>query len=165
MIEPPEVVRQWFIEVGWHPGRSVDVPTSVPADHPAREVLAAFSGLVIPEREPEDDWPMIEELAFGALAPEPRVTVSWGRLLRSRLVGIARVHSDHGELYMDAAGRCFGRSLVHDAFYFHGESFAEAVENILLGRRARPMLRPGQPSVTLYGVRFTAASPEVYRYQ
>src|SRR5207302_10503693 len=125
---------------------------SVPAGQPARDVLAAFGGLVILEREPEDDWPLIEELVFGVLRPDPSITAVWGQLLRSRLVGIARVHADHAELYMDSAGRCFGRSLMHDAFYFRGDSFAEAAEGILLGKRARPMLRPGQSSVTLYGV-------------
>ena len=155
---------QEFIDAGWHPGRTVEVPTSIPTDHPARDVVAEFGGLVIPEREPEDGWPMIEELVFGALAPDRSITGVWGRLLHSRLIGIAGVHSDHAELYMDAAGRCFGRSLMHDAFYFHGESFGDAVEGIMLGRRARPMLRPGQGSVILYGEPFTAESREVYRY-
>jgi len=164
VIEPPETVRQSFIDAGWRPGRSVDVPAAVPAGHPARDVLAAFGGLVILEREPEEGWPVIEEFVFGILQTTRYIRV-WERLLRSRLVGVARVHSDHAELYMDVTGRCFGRSLMHDAFYFHGESFAEAVEGRLLGRRARPMLRPGQPSVTLYGVPYTADSPELYRYR
>jgi hypothetical protein len=86
-------------------------------------------------------------------------------MTRTELVGIAGVNNDHGELYVDALGRCFGASCVHDAFFFYGESFAEAVEGILLGRRARPMLRPDQPFVTLYGEKFTAESPEVYRYR
>ncbi len=58
-IEPPEMVRQSFVDAGWHPGRLVAVPTTVPVDHPARDVLAAFGGLIIPEREPEKGWPVI----------------------------------------------------------------------------------------------------------
>src|SRR5258706_11223449 len=99
---------QDFIDAGWHPGRSVQVPANVPTDHPTRDVLAELGGLVIPEREPEDGWPVIEELVFGALPPDRPITTVWGRLLRARLVGIARVPSDHAELYMDAAGRCLG---------------------------------------------------------
>jgi hypothetical protein len=68
-------------------------------------------------------------------------------------------------LYLAADRRCFGSSNMHSAFYFHGASFAEAIEGILQGRRARPMLLPGQQAVTQYGERFTADSPEVYRYR
>jgi hypothetical protein len=166
VVEPPEAVRHGFLDAGWHPGRAVAVPASVPAGHPARDVLAAFGGLVLRERDPEPggDWPPIEELAFRALPPCPAVTDVWGRLLGTRLVGIAGVHNEHAALYIDAAGRCFGASNIHDAFFYHGESFAEAVEGILLGRRACPMLRPDQASVTLYGERFTTDSPEAYRY-
>jgi hypothetical protein len=130
-------------------------------------VLAAFGGLTILEREPEPDpdWPPIEELVFRVLRSCPAVTEVWGELLGSRLVGIADVHNAHAELYLAADGRCFGSSCIHPAFYFKGESFAEAVQGILFGRRSRPMLQPGQEFVTLYGERFTADSPELYRYR
>jgi hypothetical protein len=85
-------------------------------------------------------------------------------LLGTRLVGIADMHHGHGELYVATDGRCFGRSCMHDAFYFEGASFAEAAEWAMLGRRSRPLLRPEQQSVTLYGIRFAADSPVVYRY-
>lgn len=163
-MQLPPAVRQWFLDAGWYPGRCVRVPRAVPRGHPAHAVLAAFGGLILPEREPEAGWPVIEELVFAALTRDPTITGVWGRLLRSTLVGIARVHSDHAELYMDATGRCFGRSLMHDAFYYHGASFEETIEGFYEGRRSRPMLRPGQSSVTLYGLRFTAESPELYRY-
>ena len=93
------------------------------------------------------------------------MTEVWGGLLGLRLVGIADVHNAHAELYVAADGRCFESSCIHPAFYFRGASFAEAVEGMLLGQRARPMLRPGQESVTLYGERFTENSPELYRYR
>jgi hypothetical protein len=164
-MEPPEAVRQSFLDAGWYPGRSVSVPDSVPRDHPAREVLAAFGGLVILEREPDPAGDPLEELVFQALPPRQAVMEVWGLLLATRLVGVAEEHNAHGEFYLDAAGRCFGQSLMHDAFYFHGQSFAEAVEGMLFRRRSRPMLRPDQPQVKLYGVQFTADSPEVYRYK
>jgi hypothetical protein len=58
----------------------------------------------------------------------------------------------------------FGRSCIHDAFWLARESFAEAAERSLFGRRVRPLLRPDQSSVTLYGHLFTADSPQLYRY-
>lgn len=65
-----------------------------------------------------------------------------------------------------ADGRCFCASCVDDGdtFSFVGNSFAEAAETILLGKRLRPMLRPDQDAVKLYGERFVADSPELYRY-
>jgi hypothetical protein len=166
MFEPPDTVRQSFLDAGWYPGRTVPVPASVPRDHPAWDVLASFGGLTILEQDPDLDpeWPPIEEFVFRALHPCPAITEVWGGLLGTRLIGIADVHNAHGELYCAADGRCFGSSCMHPAFYFEGGSFAEAVEGMLLGRRARPMLRPDQEWVTLYGKRFTADSPELYRY-
>jgi hypothetical protein len=167
VVEPPDAMRQWFIDAGWHPGRFVAVPPSVPPRHPAWYILAAFDGLVLLERDPEPnpDWPPIEALAFRALYPCPAVTEVWGNLLGTVLIGIASVHNDHAELYIASDGRCFESSNMHDAVYYRGGSFAETIESILLGRRARPMLRPDQPSVTLYGERFTADSLELYRYR
>jgi hypothetical protein len=107
---------------------------------------------------------VIEEFVFRILAPVPAIIRDWEQFLHSRLVGIARVHSDHAEMYIDTTGRCFGLSLMHDAFYFQGSSFGDAVEGLLTRRRSRPMLRPGQSSVMLYGERYTATSPELYRY-
>ena len=97
--------------------------------------------------------------------PDQSITEGWAGLLGTRLVGVADMHHGHGELYVAADGRCFGRSCVHDAFYFEGATFAEAAERAMLGRRSQPLLRPDQSSVTLYGIRFTTDSPEVYRYR
>lgn len=66
---------------------------------------------------------------------------------------------------MDAGGACYGLSLVHDAFSLSGHTFGEAVERLLLGRRARPMLRPGQASVHFYGEVFMAGHPGIYRHE
>ncbi len=139
MMEPPEAVRQWFVDAGWYPGRAVPVPPSMPAGHPAWDVLAAFGGLVLLERDPEPDpdWPPIEGLVFRSLHPCPAVTEVWGRLLDTRLIGIASVHNDHAELYIASDGRSFGSSNMHPAFYCCGASFAEAIEGTLLRRRAR----------------------------
>lgn len=164
MIELPESVTPLFVAAGWHPNRCVDVPSSVPPDHPAAAVLAALGGLtIIPDRD-EGEECAPNNLTFEALGSDDSITGVWGELLGTRLVGVAQVEHGHGELYVAADGRCFGRSQMHDAFYFEGSSFAEAAERLMLGRRSRPMLRPDQPSVDLYGITYTADSVELYRY-
>jgi hypothetical protein len=164
VFDLPESVKPLFVAAGWHPGREVPVPSSVPADHPAAAVLVALGGLtVIPGRKAGEECAP-DDLAFQELESDESVTEVWGGLLGTRLIGVAETHRGHCELYVAADGRCFGHSLMHDAFYFEGASFAEAVERSLLGRRAQPMLRPDQPCVTLYGVCYTADSPDVYRW-
>jgi hypothetical protein len=165
MIELPESVRPRFVAAGWHPGRRVAVSAAVPADHPAAAVLAAFGGLIVtPDREDGEECAP-DDFVFRELFPDESITVVWAGLIGTRLVGVAHMHYGHGELYIAADGRCFGRSCVHDAFYFKGTSFAEAAERAMLGRRSRPLLRPNQSSVMAYGKRFTPDSPEVYRYR
>ena len=165
-MDMPEIspsLASRFLDAGWFRGRSVPVPDWVPASHPAHAILAVYGGLTIPESEPEEGWPVIEELVFEAL-PVSKVSRVWSRLVKSELVGIARVHSDHAELFIDEPGRCYGRSLIHDAFWYQGDSFGQAVESILLHVRAQPMLRPGQVAVSMYGEWYTASSPEIYQY-
>lgn len=165
MVDLPESVRLRFIAAGWYPSRRVAVSSAVPADHSAAAILAALGGLTVtPDREVGEECAP-DDLAFRELWPDESITVAWAKLLGTELVGVADMHRGHGELYVAADGRCFGRSCIHDAFYFEGASFAEAAEGSMLGRRARPLLRPDQMSVTLYGVRFTADSAEVYKYK
>jgi len=56
----------------------------------------------------------------------PEILSTWSELLGSKLIGVAEVHRGHGLLLIDEAERCFGASLIHDAFYFEGHSFGEA---------------------------------------
>lgn len=165
MVELPESVRQRFVIAGWHPGRRVPVSAAMPTDHPAAAILAAFGGLTVPSDREAGEECAPDDLAFGELFLDESITEVWAGLLGTRLVGVAKVHHDHGQLYVAANGRCFSRSCVHDAFYFEGASFAEAIQRHLFGRRSRPLLRPDQASVTLYGIRFTADSSEVYSYR
>jgi hypothetical protein len=166
MWEPPESIRSLFIDAGWYPGRLVAVPSSVPSDHSAALVLAQFGGLKV-GRCGRGEECATSDLAFQLLWPEPYDSIldRWKELLGALLVGVAEVHHGHGELYVDAFGRYFGRSCIHDAFYFEGASFPEAMERLLLGHRSRPMLRPEQERVRLYGIDYTADSPEVYQYR
>lgn len=165
MLELPESVLSRFVAAGWFPGRQVGVSPNVPVGHPAAAILAAFGGLsVTPDRAAGEECAP-NDLEFRELWPDESITEVWSGLLGTRLVGVADVHHGHGELYVATDGRCFGRSCVHDAFYFEGVSLAEAAERALFGRRSRPLLRPDQPSVSLYGEEFTADSPDLYRYR
>lgn len=138
----------------------------MPTDHPAAAILPAFGGLTVSRPEgAEGEECGLDDLAFRELFPDASILGGWAGLLGTRLVGVADVHHGHGEWYVAADGRVFGRSCVHDAFWLAGESFAEAAERSLFGRRVRPLLRPGQSSVRLYGDQFTADSPQVYRYR
>ncbi|HVL14786.1 MAG TPA: SUKH-3 domain-containing protein [Gemmata sp.] len=164
MIELPESVRSRFVAAGWYPGRQTVVSATIPFDHPAAAILAAFGGLTVtPDREAGEECAP-DDVVFRELWPDESITGVWARLLGTLLIGVAEMHRGHGELYLAADGRCFGRSCVHDAFYFEGSSFTEAAERAMLGRRSRPLLRPDQSSVRLYGIQYTADSPEVYRY-
>jgi hypothetical protein len=164
MIDLPESVLPYFVAAGWHPGRRVPVSSAVPIEHPAAEILAEFGGLKL-EPPAEGEECGRDALTFRELFPDESIVRVWADLLGTTLVGIADLCHGHGELYAAADGRCFGRSNMHDAFWFKGDSFSEAVERSLLGRRSRPLLRPDQASVRLYGIRFTAERPEVYSYR
>jgi len=89
---------------------------------------------------------------------------AWERLLQTKLVAVAEVHNAHGLLCVASDGRCFGASYIHDAFYYEGSCIDEALEHLLIGIRARPMLRPDQHTVTLYGVQFAVGDSALYRY-
>jgi hypothetical protein len=88
----------------------------------------------------------------------------WSSLIASKLIALAEVGNCHGWLFVDEVGRFFGASQVHDAFYFEGNNFAEAAERLLLGQRARPMLKPDQDEIYLYGEKFTSGHPALFDY-
>ena len=165
MYEPPNEVLDQFTSSGWAPDRLVDVPHQIPQSHPAFEVLKRYAGLTVGAcgegvevatsdiefRIPESDNPEDYEEKS-----------TWEQLLEVRLVSIAHVHHQHGELFIGSDGRCFGRSYIHDAMWFEGETFEVAVRNILKGIRAKPMLRPSQASVSIYGNEYNRESAELY---
>ena len=152
-----------FVLAGWYPGRNRPVPASIPPGHPAAGVLARFGGLTVGRCGAGREC-ATSDIRFGPVVPADPDIPRWEALLATTLIGVAEVHHSHGELYVDSSGRYYGLSGVHDAFYLEGLHFSEAVEGLLLGRRARPMLRPDQESVTLYGVDFTADHPGIYRW-
>jgi len=72
---------------------------------------------------------------------------------------------NEAEIYVDSSGRWFEASLVDDSFCFLGSSFNEAMERLLLGRRYRPIFRPDQDKLSMYGEILTVDHPTVYKYR
>jgi len=161
-MEIPSEVRHLFLAAGWRPARRVGVEDSVPEHHPAHNVLQEMGGLHVGEAG------CGIECASGDLifqfCDDPEILSMWSELLGSQLIGVAKVCHGHGLLLMDEAGRCFGASLIHDAFYFEGPNFGEALKGKLLGYRSRPMLRPDQHQVYLYGDTFVRGHPAIFEY-
>jgi hypothetical protein len=146
MIELPVALKPLFIEAGWTPRLEAE---SKPNDHPATQLLAQFSGLSVGTSG--DGVECATSLVLFRASDEQTDTQ-------------VKVDDGHAELYIDSDGRFFGRSHIHEAFFLVGESFATAMKALLLGYRCRPMLRPGQKLVTLYGNDFDRDSPALYRY-
>lgn len=119
MVEVPESVRPLFFDAGWYPGRRVMVSPDVPADHPAADILAALSGLTVSRpRDAEGEECGLDDLAFRELCPDSSILDGWATLVGTRLVGIADIHYGHGEWYVAADGRVFGRSCVKRQLFF-----------------------------------------------
>ena len=161
-MEVTSAVRSTFEAAGWHPSRRVAVSDRVPETHPAYEILEEMGGLLVGRVGPGEECAQ-SDIAF-EFCEDQEYQQAWSLLLGSMLIGIAEVHNHHGWLFIDERGRCFGASQVHDAFYFGGQTFGEAVEGLLLGRRARPMLRPNQSTIELYGETFKRGHPAIFEY-
>jgi hypothetical protein len=126
-------------------------------------VLAEFGGLRVGQVGRGEECAR-SDVGFRLLWPDNAIRV-WDQLLAVQLIGVADVHHGHAQLFVDNHCRSFEASSIHDAFCFHAASFGEAMERILLGRRARPMLRPDQDRVMLYGKVCTSDDPTIYRYR
>lgn len=159
----PESVVAIFEQAGWTTDRSV--PNDIPTTHPAHGVLRAFSGLRV-GRTGAGETCAKSDIDFQFLTePGDDEIWEWAKLLKTTLVGVGEVHHGHSELWVASDGRCFGRGLIHDAFYFEGESFGLAAERLLLGRgRSRPLIHPRQDSVMHYGETHTRDHPDLYIY-
>jgi len=166
---PPDVLYA-ARDAGWAPGRR-DAETierlkgaHIPAEHPAFASLSEMGGLTFGETGSGEECAK-SNVYFDLLTDGDENALRWAEILRTRLVGLAWTHNRHGQLFMAEDGRVFENSTVHDAFCFLGADLAEALTRLLRGQRARPMLRPDQSEVTLYGDTFTADDPNVYRWQ
>lgn len=163
----PHDIQWLFEQSGWYSGRRVrlteDLTAGYPNDHPALTVLAEFGGLTVGVTGAGEQC-ATSDVAFEEIHDAMEDIATWSALLETTLIGIAEVHHRHGQLFMDTRGRCYELSLIHDAFSFVGENLEVALGSLLLGRRVRPILRPDQQSVVLYGNEYNAGSPELYKY-
>ena len=163
MNDLPESVRPLFLEGGWQAGRQVPVSAEIPAQHVAFSVLAEFGALRIGHSGPGREC-AASDIAFQAPYQENPTAALWSELLRTNLIGVAYVQHADCELYVSTDGRWFELSLIDDEICYVGSWFGEAMERILLGYRCRPMLRPGQQTITFYGENIVSDDPRVYRY-
>ena len=165
VMDIPLSVRPLFVAAGWQSERRVSVDGRVPQLHPAYGVLQELGGLHVGRSELGGIECARSDLEFCFYDVDQDILSTWNALLRSQLIGVAEVHNRHGWLLVDEAGRCFGASQIHDAFYFEGQTLGQAAERLLLGRKARPMLRPDQHDVDLYGTTFARGHPAIFDYQ
>lgn len=163
-LEPSPSVRSLFERAGWYPDRCEELDEAVDRRHPAAAVLAAFGGLEVRPDGVAGRTCAPSAVHFVRLLPTKRAS-DWSRLLETELVGIADLADGHSSLYLADDGRVFGMSDIHDACYFEGETFAFAIERVLLGERAQPMLHPAQREVTLYGVVYRRGDPALYPWR
>ena len=161
---------------GWNPEREVAIPTVIQSvldaqprltRHPAVAALQSLADLHIGQvgtgrecacSDIAFDW--CEDHFTGEDVDD--TLVAWEKRLNTRLIPIAEVHHCHSQLLMARDGRCFSWSFV--GLSFEADSLEQAIEHLLLGIRSRPMLEPGQSSATLYGSKYKAGDPEIYRY-
>ena len=145
-----------FERAGWFPGRQVDVRPDAPPGHPARSLLVELSGIALVRPQSR-----IVEVDFQPVSMAAGRVVAWAAALRTHIAGIAETRDADGELYMTEGGHVIGCSLVDDAFWLEGRTFAEAMERIWSGERLRPMLLPGQQETILDGITFRRGDPDV----
>jgi hypothetical protein len=162
-MEIPSEVRHLFAAAGWRPARRVSIDDRVPEHHPAHDVLQEMGGLHVGQAGYGIECAS-SDLFFQFCDEAPEILSTWSELLGCKLIGVAEVHRSHGLLLMDEAERRFGASLIHDAFYFEGHNFGEALTRLLLGRKSRPMLRPDQHQVDLHGETFVRGHPAIFDY-
>ncbi len=153
MLDIPLTVRPNFVAAGWISGRRVVVERGIPVDHPAAAILAEFGGLHVRETSDVRSDVVFE---YHDIALDP-LLMSWQEFLKTRFVYVG--HSSGGNEYflVDHKGCWFEATKGNIGFTFIGNTFAEAIERILLTglqelkrRRRRPM--PSQ---------FTAIGPSV----
>lgn len=152
----PAAMATLFERAGWFPGRQVFARVDAPPGHPARLLLAELSGIALVR--PQSG---IVEIDFQPVSMAAGRVVAWAAALGTHLAGIAETHDAQGELYMTGGGHVIGCSLVDDAFWLEGRTFAEAMERIWSGGRLRPMLLPSQQEVIHDGIAYRRGHPDI----
>ncbi|MBI1686304.1 SUKH-3 domain-containing protein [Caulobacter hibisci] len=157
---PPDLMAL-FAHAGWKPDRRARTAPGLPADHPARSILEAFSGLQVGKNTTGVEC-AAGDVVFTGEIHAPAEIQEIQRLSGERLIAIGRTHADYAVLHIGASGRCFGTSDMMETPWFAGETFVEAIRSIVTGRCVRPILLPGQASATFYGDVYRAGDPRLY---
>ncbi|GLW39646.1 hypothetical protein Pcaca04_35820 [Pectobacterium carotovorum subsp. carotovorum] len=165
-IEIPESVLPLFQAAGLPRAGEQPIPPFVPENHPAAAILHAFGGLTVGQSGAGKECAS-GDIIFGGSEDlqEDDTLLEWQGIMNTTLILIGETHHSHAALLMDCEGACYGMSFIHEAFWFEGASFGAAVERILLGLKGKPMLRPDQSSISVYGETITADHPSVHRYR
>ncbi len=158
---PPPSLCSLFEQAGWLPERQVPVSSRVPSNHPALAILSAFASLKVGSTGAGLEC-AASDIEFQDEDSHTASEERWGQYLGSQLIFVGYQHNGHGALFIDSRGRVFGESLIHEAFWLDGEDVWIGVENVLLGRRSRPILYPSQSSVSLYGELYTRGDPRIF---
>ncbi|WP_157994266.1 SUKH-3 domain-containing protein [Peristeroidobacter agariperforans] len=158
---PPATICSMFEQAGWVPDRQMPVSSRVPNNHPAYAVLSSFSGLRVGSTEGGIEC-AASDIEFRDEESQMAVETRWSRYLNSQIIFVGYQHNEHGTLFIDSRGHVYGASLIHEAFWLDGEDVWSGIENVLLGRRSRPVLHPTQSSVTLYGELYVRGDPRIF---
>ncbi|KUZ69483.1 argininosuccinate synthase [Burkholderia ubonensis] len=162
MIHIPLSVRPLFVRAGWHPVADGGSDATA-GEHPGAAILREFDGLTI-SVGPDDargETCAATGLAFHALEQKDEQILAWERALRTTIIGIGEDDLGYQYFFADELGRIFSTNCILDGVYLCGYSFGEAVERLLLGRQATPLLLDGQASIPYYGERLTRDDPRV----
>ena len=158
-----------FVRAGWQVGRSVSVPLSEFCDAgifpAAASLLEEFHGLhVIPETRAGLECGT-SDVHFDPRLSEDQDDMArrWMPIIKSRLFPMGEAGRGYLMLFVDEGGRVFETDAPSGGFCLVGESFSEAMETLLLGRRLRPLLLPGAEGILHYGHWIPANDARIYR--
>ncbi len=160
MLTIPPSVELLFRAAGWFAARQIEVDPRVMVNPLAASLLAEFGGLHVGqtgagvECARSDIEFGFQDLgwfdAFGA----------WRNLISRSLTPVADLHHQHGYLLVDTEFY-YAINIIDFELVFHGASFGEAVKQLLLGLRPRPIFHPGQSTQQFYGELINAEDPQV----
>lgn len=159
MIALPASVEPLFIRAGWHPGVASAVVDG--NHHPATDMLREFDGLTVGSDGAGVECARIA-LKFQPIETLDEQIMAWERTLQTTMVGFAEGGLGYEEFYADEMGRIFAINCIVDGVYLCGFSFGDAVERLLLGRRAMPLLLEGQERVPFYGEDLLRGDPRIW---